>query len=251
MFTELIFTFLVRVKEYMARYLFSIFLAFSPCCLLAQAETLDQRVARLETLVENQALLGILEQVDVLENQVRNLRGEIDTQEFELVDQKQQLAELLQSIELRLQSLEESGHRQLKEQSVLKEAVVKEQTIENSVITSDGQIGVTDKQQSTEDERIETSASRSSNTVASEGSLSDTAGKKTEAVPQGSEAQETDSGFSIKPPVTLVDEVAAEFVIRDVIIGEDYSFLMDACALISIYLPGHTNYFMISCRLSI
>ena len=28
-----------------------------------------------------------------------------------------------------------------------------------------------------------------------------------------------------------VDEVAAEFVIRDVIIGEDYSFLMDACAL--------------------
>ena len=28
-----------------------------------------------------------------------------------------------------------------------------------------------------------------------------------------------------------VDEVSAEFVIRDVIIGEDYSFLMDACAL--------------------
>ena len=28
-----------------------------------------------------------------------------------------------------------------------------------------------------------------------------------------------------------VDQVAAEFVIRDVIIGEDYSFLMDACAL--------------------
>ena len=27
-----------------------------------------------------------------------------------------------------------------------------------------------------------------------------------------------------------VDEVSAEFVIRDVIIGEDYSFLMDACA---------------------
>ena len=26
-----------------------------------------------------------------------------------------------------------------------------------------------------------------------------------------------------------VDEVAAAFVIRDVIIGEDYSFLMDAC----------------------
>ena len=29
-----------------------------------------------------------------------------------------------------------------------------------------------------------------------------------------------------------VDEVAAEFVIRDVIIGEDYSFLMDACAFV-------------------
>ena len=28
-----------------------------------------------------------------------------------------------------------------------------------------------------------------------------------------------------------VDEVSAEFVIRDVIIGKDYSFLMDACAL--------------------
>ena len=28
-----------------------------------------------------------------------------------------------------------------------------------------------------------------------------------------------------------VDEISAEFVIRDVIIGEDYSFLMDACAL--------------------
>ena len=28
-----------------------------------------------------------------------------------------------------------------------------------------------------------------------------------------------------------VDEVSAEFVIRDVIIGEDYSFLMDACVL--------------------
>ena len=28
-----------------------------------------------------------------------------------------------------------------------------------------------------------------------------------------------------------VDGLAAEFVIRDVIIGEDYSFLMDACAL--------------------
>ena len=26
-----------------------------------------------------------------------------------------------------------------------------------------------------------------------------------------------------------VDEVAAEFVIRDVIIGKDYSFIMDAC----------------------
>ena len=31
-----------------------------------------------------------------------------------------------------------------------------------------------------------------------------------------------------------VDEVAAEFVIRDVIIGEDYSFLMDACAFVSL-----------------
>ena len=33
-----------------------------------------------------------------------------------------------------------------------------------------------------------------------------------------------------------VDEVAAEFVIRDVIIGEDYSFLMDACALLCLLL---------------
>jgi len=31
-----------------------------------------------------------------------------------------------------------------------------------------------------------------------------------------------------------VDEVAAEFVIRDVIIGEDYSFLMDACELLDL-----------------
>ena len=29
-----------------------------------------------------------------------------------------------------------------------------------------------------------------------------------------------------------VDGLAAEFVIRDVIIGEDYSFLMDACAFV-------------------
>ena len=41
-----------------------------------------------------------------------------------------------------------------------------------------------------------------------------------------------------------VDEVSAEFVIRDVIIGEDYSFLMDACASLCLFLLSSSAHTM-------
>ena len=45
-----------------------------------------------------------------------------------------------------------------------------------------------------------------------------------------------------------VDEVAAEFVIRDVIIGEDYSFLMDAFNPRYLYWEGESQASMSSIR---
>ena len=63
-------------------------LVMFPFCLIplstATAQNLDARVQRLERILDNSALIEIVQTMDALQTEVRRLRGELEQKTFEL-----------------------------------------------------------------------------------------------------------------------------------------------------------------------
>ncbi len=73
--------------------------------------SLEQRVARLERLVDNQALLEMLSRVEDLQLELQTIRGELEVQRHEFTGIKQRQRDLYLDIDRRILQLEKSGSR--------------------------------------------------------------------------------------------------------------------------------------------
>jgi tol-pal system protein YbgF len=69
----------------------------------------EERLIRIETLLQNQGLLQMLQQLDRLEQEVSQLRGEIEVQNHTLEQLQQRQRALYTDIDQRLQGLEQNG----------------------------------------------------------------------------------------------------------------------------------------------
>lgn len=72
-------------------------------------EELDQRLARVERLLDSQGLVELFNQVEMLRSQVQRLQGQIETQTYTLDQLKDRQQELYATLENRLQALENAG----------------------------------------------------------------------------------------------------------------------------------------------
>ncbi len=70
---------------------------------------LEQRLARLERLVDNQALIEMLTRLDELQSEVQIIRGELELQRHEFDGIKQRQRELYLDIDRRILPLEKAG----------------------------------------------------------------------------------------------------------------------------------------------
>jgi len=70
------------------------------------AEKLEQRVANLEQMLQNQGLLDMLQKLQALETEIGNLRGQIEVNSHEIEQLKEQQRSLYNDIDRRLQKLE-------------------------------------------------------------------------------------------------------------------------------------------------
>lgn len=88
-------------------------LAMFPLCLIplstATAQNLDARVQRLERILDNSALIEIVQTMDALQTEVRRLRGELEQKNFELESMRERQRKLYLDTDGRLQALEEGG----------------------------------------------------------------------------------------------------------------------------------------------
>jgi len=75
----------------------------------AKTPQLDERVARVERLLESQSLVEMLTQLEQLQNELRMLRGEIEVQTHTLGDIKRRQRELYLDVDRRLRKLELSS----------------------------------------------------------------------------------------------------------------------------------------------
>lgn len=71
-----------------------------------QVETLEERVNRLERLMDNQALVDMLMRLDSLQNESQELRGAVETLNHELQGMKQRQRDLYLDIDRRLRDME-------------------------------------------------------------------------------------------------------------------------------------------------
>lgn len=76
-----------------------------PGAIWARSPSLDDRLARLENILENELNVGILNHIELMQQEVRELRGKIEEQqnELQLLNKKQE--KLYVSLETRLNSL--------------------------------------------------------------------------------------------------------------------------------------------------
>jgi len=95
------------------------------CCLLASAllmlslpvahaqdasvQRLEQRINRLERILDNSVLINMVQRFDALRDEVRQLRGELEQKEFELEAMRERQRKLFQDTDDRLQALEQGG----------------------------------------------------------------------------------------------------------------------------------------------
>ncbi|OOG25618.1 tol-pal system protein YbgF [Thioalkalivibrio denitrificans] len=70
---------------------------------------LDARIQRLERLMDNQALLDMMRRLDALEQEVRAMRGDAETNRHELESLRNRQRDLYLDVDSRLQALEEGG----------------------------------------------------------------------------------------------------------------------------------------------
>lgn len=75
----------------------------------AVAQNLDARVQRLERILDNAALIEIVQTMDSLQTEVRRLRGELEQKTFELESMRERQRKLYLDTDGRLQALEEGG----------------------------------------------------------------------------------------------------------------------------------------------
>lgn len=73
------------------------------------AQNLDARVQRLERILDNSALIEIVQTMDALQTEVRRLRGELEQKSFELESMRERQRKLYLDTDGRLQALEEGG----------------------------------------------------------------------------------------------------------------------------------------------
>ncbi|HTT07492.1 MAG TPA: tol-pal system protein YbgF [Gammaproteobacteria bacterium] len=70
---------------------------------------LEARVGRLENLVQSNGLLDLLSQVEKLQEEVRQLRGQVETQSHQMDELDAKQAKLYDDLERRLQALDHGG----------------------------------------------------------------------------------------------------------------------------------------------
>jgi len=70
---------------------------------------LEQRLARLERLLNNQGLLDLLQQVEALQTEIGRLRGQVEVQNHELAQMKEQQRNLFTDVDRRMQRIEAGG----------------------------------------------------------------------------------------------------------------------------------------------
>ena len=74
----------------------------------AQSDTLEERVSRLERTINSETLVELLQQVERLQQEVQELRGELEVQAHELSQLKLRQRELYFDIDRRMSNLETS-----------------------------------------------------------------------------------------------------------------------------------------------
>jgi tol-pal system protein YbgF len=85
-------------------------LALLPATLvLAQEPSLEARVARMERLLDNQALVELARRVEELQSELRELRGMIEQQGYEIEGIKRRQRELYLDVDRRVRDLEVGG----------------------------------------------------------------------------------------------------------------------------------------------
>lgn len=82
---------------------------YSATAFAAREGSLEYRVERLETLMQSQGLIDLLTQVQQLQREVRQLRGEVETQGYQLQEMQQRQRDLYLDIERRLQGGQPAG----------------------------------------------------------------------------------------------------------------------------------------------
>jgi tol-pal system protein YbgF len=75
----------------------------------AQQPSLEARVARMERLLDNQALVELVQRVEELQSELRDLRGLIEQQGYEIEGIKKRQRELYLDVDRRIRDLEVGG----------------------------------------------------------------------------------------------------------------------------------------------
>lgn len=75
----------------------------------ALSQSLEQRMQRLERILDNSALIGMVQQMDSLQNEVRQLRGQLEERENTITAMRERQRKLYLDTDDRLQALESGG----------------------------------------------------------------------------------------------------------------------------------------------
>lgn len=73
------------------------------------AQALNQRIQRLERVLDNSVLINMVQRFDALQEEVRQLRGELEQKEFELETMRSRQTKLYEDTDERITALEERG----------------------------------------------------------------------------------------------------------------------------------------------
>ncbi|HEX9803158.1 MAG TPA: tol-pal system protein YbgF [Gammaproteobacteria bacterium] len=74
-----------------------------------QAATLEERVERVERMVSSQTLLDMLERLETLQQEVQQLRGQVEEQQYTITGLKERQRELYLDIDRRMSRIEREG----------------------------------------------------------------------------------------------------------------------------------------------
>jgi len=75
----------------------------------AQAQAIEQRLQRIERILDNSALIDMVQRMESLQNEVRALRGQLEQRENELASMRERQRKLYLDTDGRLQAIESGG----------------------------------------------------------------------------------------------------------------------------------------------